>query len=72
MDYGYEGSTVFPFDVTVSSQVPPGVVNLKAHVRWLVCREICPPGRAQLGLNLNAVSQGSAVTNKLIDAAVHG
>jgi DsbC/DsbD-like thiol-disulfide interchange protein len=46
MDYGYEGTTVFPFDVTVSSQVPPGVVDLKAHVRWLVCREICPPGKA--------------------------
>jgi len=71
MDYGYEGTTVFPFDVTESSQAPPGVVDLKAHVRWLVCREICPPGKAYLGLNLDAVSQVSAVTNKLIDAAIH-
>jgi len=36
MDYGYEGTAVFPFDVTASSQVSPGVVGLKAHVRWLV------------------------------------
>jgi thiol:disulfide interchange protein len=39
MDYRYEGTAVFPFDVTASSQVSPGVVGLKAHVRWLVCRE---------------------------------
>jgi len=68
MDYGYEGTAVFPFDVTAASQVSPGVVG---HVRWLVCREICLPGKAYLGLNLNAVSQVSAETNKLIDAAIH-
>lgn len=71
MDYGYEDTAVFPFDLTASSQVSPGVVGLKAHVHWLVCREICLPGKAYLGLNLNAVSQVSAETNKLIDAAVH-
>ena len=31
MDYGYEGTTVFPFDVTASSQVPPGVVDLNLN-----------------------------------------
>jgi thiol:disulfide interchange protein DsbD len=71
MDYGYEGTAVFPFDVTASSQVSLGVVGLKAHVHWLVCWEICIPGKAYLGLNLNAVSQVSAETDNLIDAAVH-
>src|SRR5271170_7891743 len=70
MDYGYEGTAVFPFDLAASSQVSPGVVGLKAHVRWLVCREVCLPGKAYLGLNLNVVSHASAETNKLIDAAV--
>jgi thiol:disulfide interchange protein len=70
MDYGYEGTAVFPFDLAASSQVSPGVVALKAHVRWLVCREVCLPGKAHLGLNLNVVSHASAETNKLIDAAV--
>ena len=41
MDYGYEGIAVFPFNLTASSQVPLGTADLKAHVRWLVCREVC-------------------------------
>jgi DsbC/DsbD-like thiol-disulfide interchange protein len=70
MDYGYEGTTIFPFDLATSSQVPLGAANLKAHVRWLVCREVCLPGKAHLGLNLHVIPQASAETNKLIDAAV--
>lgn len=37
----------------------------------LVCREVCLPGKAYLGLNLKVVPQASSDTNKLIDAAVH-
>jgi thiol:disulfide interchange protein len=70
MDYGYEGTAVFPFDLSTSPQTPLGSVGLKAHVRWLVCREVCLPGKAYLGLNLKVVPQASSETNKLIDAAV--
>lgn len=69
MDYGYEGIAVFPFNLA-ASQVSLGKADLKAHVRWLVCREVCIPGKAYLGLNLNVIPQGSTKTNKLIDAAV--
>ena len=72
MDYGYESTAVFPFDVSTSPQTPFGNVSLKAHVRWLVCRELCLPGKAYLGLNLKVVPQASSETNKLIDAAVGG
>ncbi|WP_251106536.1 protein-disulfide reductase DsbD family protein [Alloacidobacterium dinghuense] len=70
MDYGYEGTAVFPFNVSTSPQAPLGNADLKAHVRWLVCREVCVPGKAYLGLNLNVIPQASSETNKLIDAAV--
>jgi thiol:disulfide interchange protein DsbD len=70
MDYGYEGTAVFPFDLSTSPQTPLGSVGLKAHVRWLVCREVCLPGKAYLGLNLKVIPQASSETNKLIDAAV--
>jgi thiol:disulfide interchange protein len=70
MDYGYEGTAVFPFDLSTSPQTPLGNVDLKAHVRWLVCREVCLPGKAYLGLNLKVIPQASSQTNKLIDAAV--
>jgi len=70
MDYGYEGTAVFPFNVSTSPQAPLGNADLKAHVRWLVCREVCVPGKAYLGLNLKVIPQASSETNKLIDAAV--
>jgi DsbC/DsbD-like thiol-disulfide interchange protein len=70
MDYGYEGTAVFPFDLSTSPQTPLGIADLKAHVQWLVCREVCLPGKAFLGLNLNVISQASSETNKLIDDAV--
>ena len=40
MDYGYEGTAVFPFDLSNSPQTPLGRVHLKAHVQWLVCRDV--------------------------------
>jgi DsbC/DsbD-like thiol-disulfide interchange protein len=49
MDYGYEGTAVFPFnlhaDNSLQSSGHTDSVDLRAHVRWLVCREICAPGR---------------------------
>ena len=50
MDYGYEGTAIFPLCLTASQQFPLGDTTLlKAHVQWLVCREICLPGKAFLG-----------------------
>jgi thiol:disulfide interchange protein DsbD len=69
MDYGYEGTAVFPFDLSTSSQIPLGKADLKAHVQWLVCREVCLPGKAYLGLDLNVVPHAPSETNKLIDTA---
>jgi thiol:disulfide interchange protein len=70
MDYGYEGTAVFPFDFSTSPQTPIGKSVLTAYVQWLVCREVCLSGRADLGLDLNVVPQASQETNKLIDTAV--
>ncbi len=70
MDYGYEGRAVFPFSLSTSRQLAPGTTTLKAHAQWLVCREVCIPGKAYLGLNLNVTLTRSAETNRLIDAAV--
>jgi thiol:disulfide interchange protein len=55
MDYGYEGDVLLPFHFGVGDQVNPkhsggelGPFPLKAHVTWLVCREVCIPGKADL------------------------
>lgn len=70
MDYGYEGTAVFPFDLSALQHLPLGNTKLKAHVQWLVCREVCLPGKAFLGLDLDVISKAPDATNQLIAAAV--
>lgn len=56
MDFGYEDEVAFPVQLTAASTVKPGPVHLDAIVTWLVCREVCIPGKAHLGLNLTAAA----------------
>jgi thiol:disulfide interchange protein len=71
MDYGYEGTAIFPYALMSSQQLRVGDTTLQAHVQWLVCREVCLPGKALLGLALKVATIASSVTNPLIDAAIH-
>lgn len=71
MDYGYERTAVFPFDLSTSPKTPFGKADLKAHVQWLVCREVCLPGRAYLGLDLKVAPKARGQTNSLIETAVN-
>jgi len=48
MDFGYENEVLFPLGFDVSKAAKPGPATLKAHVDWLVCREVCIPGKADL------------------------
>ncbi len=52
MDFGYEDSVAFPVLLTAAKDIKPGPIRLDAKVDWLVCREVCIPGKAHLGLNL--------------------
>ncbi|MBW4028626.1 MAG: hypothetical protein HIU93_14720 [Acidobacteria bacterium] len=59
MNYGYEGTAVFPFAVKrnklpsiAAEAAADSEAHIQAHVRWLVCREVCIPGKAFLGVNL--------------------
>ncbi len=53
MDYGYEDTAAFPFTISAARDLEPGLVHLDAHVVWIVCREVCIPGKAHLGIDLN-------------------
>ena len=55
MDFGYEDNVTFPVLLSASGKAKPGRVHLDAKVSWLVCREVCIPGRAHLGLDINVV-----------------
>jgi thiol:disulfide interchange protein DsbD len=62
MDFGYENEVLFPFTVQAAAPAKPGSVVLHAKVNWLVCREVCIPGKAELDQNVNLISGTSSVT----------
>jgi len=51
MDYGYENEVLFPLTLNVTKTTKPGLAVLHAHVDWLVCRESCVPGKAELEMD---------------------
>jgi thiol:disulfide interchange protein DsbD len=52
MDFGYEDEVAFPVAIAAAPTVQPGPVHLDAHVTWLVCAQVCIPGKAHLGIDL--------------------
>ena len=62
MDFGYENEVVFPIAIHVSADFHPASTKttLGAHVTWLVCREVCIPGKADLAVNRTAWSKPAA------------
>jgi thiol:disulfide interchange protein DsbD len=52
MDFGYEDAVAFPVQLTAAQSLKPGPIHLDAKVDYLVCSQVCIPGKAHLGLNL--------------------
>ena len=60
MDYGYEGEVVFPILLHGADSLKAGTkLDAAAKVNWLVCRETCIPGRAELKLPISVVDAGT-------------
>jgi thiol:disulfide interchange protein/DsbC/DsbD-like thiol-disulfide interchange protein len=58
MDFGYEDEVLFPITLSADSTLKvPSTTSLGAHVNWLVCREVCIPGKADLALPLQVAAQ---------------
>src|ERR1035438_5210147 len=53
MDFGYEDEVAFPLTISAAATAKPGPVHLDAQVDWLVCAQVCLPGKAHLGIDLN-------------------
>ncbi|HEX4312239.1 MAG TPA: protein-disulfide reductase DsbD domain-containing protein [Acidobacteriaceae bacterium] len=62
MDFGYEGEVVFPIPINVAADFHPtqSLAPLSAHVTWLVCREVCIPGKADLAFTRSALAAAPA------------
>src|SRR5579875_3406277 len=52
MDFGYDGQVVFPIPMQVAAGFHSSAlqVSLVGHVTWLVCREVCIPGKTDLAV----------------------
>ncbi|HMP89842.1 MAG TPA: protein-disulfide reductase DsbD family protein [Kiritimatiellia bacterium] len=52
VSFGYENSAWLLVEITPPDQLANATVELKARVTWLMCKEICIPGRANFSLKL--------------------
>ena len=53
VDYGYHGAVLLMARIHAAPDAPTGKpAELAADVSWVVCREVCIPGKAQLGRSL--------------------
>ncbi len=66
MDYGYEDEVLFPFQLTAAAGLKGEKAVVGAKVSWIVCREVCIPGKAELG---SEVAVAAGVTKNTAVAA---
>lgn len=59
MDFGYENEVLFPLTINVADSVKRGPAALQAKVDWLVCREVCIPGKAELEVKREVAAPGT-------------
>jgi len=68
MDFGYENEVLFPFSFDVAKSARLGPAVLDAKVSWLVCREVCIPGKTELGMRVQLTASAPAsVTTSSVD-----
>jgi thiol:disulfide interchange protein DsbD len=71
MDFGYEDEVFFPLKLQVAKTVNPGPAVLHAKVDWLVCRERCIPGKAELEVSREVTSHPAKPVSLASDAALY-
>ncbi len=73
MDFGYEDQVLFPIQLQIDGAIKDGPAVLNAKVDWLVCREVCIPGKAELEVKVHVVpghptvASGSEMDAELLD-----
>lgn len=70
MDFGYRGTVLFPFSVTVPATAQPGErFTLGAEARYLVCERVCIPEEAVLSLDFPVGAAALSPHAATLDAA---
>jgi len=66
IDYGYEGRVLLPVSIRVpASYASAKPVMLSADIRYLICREVCIPAKAQASLSIPSANAGDAADREL-------
>jgi DsbC/DsbD-like thiol-disulfide interchange protein len=66
--FGYENTVVLLSRITPPANLPADFHgDFKAAVDWLVCSEVCIPGKAEVAVKLNASEAASPVYADLFD-----
>jgi thiol:disulfide interchange protein len=62
MDFGYENQVLFPIPMHVASDFQPkgSTASLGGKVTWLVCQNVCLPGKATLSVDRQALASAPA------------
>jgi thiol:disulfide interchange protein DsbD len=62
VDYGYEGRVLLPVPIQVpAAYAAAKPVTLSANIRYLICREVCIPAKAQASLSIPSANASSDV-----------
>jgi thiol:disulfide interchange protein DsbD len=63
--FGYEGENLLMVKLTPPADLVAGTnLTLKAHAEWLMCKEVCMPGEANLALTLPVKAEAPATEGK--------
>lgn len=61
--FGYGGEVLLMTEITPPANLPAGPVTLQAKASWLVCKESCVPGEADLKITLPVSTGGTELAN---------
>ena len=69
-DYGYAGQMLLLAPVSPPAKLAPGSkAELAGTVKWVVCREVCIPGKTEVALSLPVRRGAASRTSHLFEAA---
>ncbi len=63
-NYGYEDEVVLPVPLVVPASIEGERVRFAARASWLMCREVCIPGEADVALELPVQRQGAVARSR--------
>lgn len=70
VDYGYKDDVLFIVPVHTSQTLNSNAVSIALSAKWLICREVCIPDRAQVHLSL-PISAGASQASPNADFFAH-